>query len=407
VAAPGNGLVAQSGGPTAVINSSVCGVVQGWQKVNSGSLYGALYGIMGVLEESFIDLTKQSSSIIEGLKNTPGAALGSCRYKVKSETDYHQLLSVFKKHDIRYFFYIGGNDSMDTADTVNRLAQAEGYEMKVIGIPKTVDNDLPFTDHCPGYGSAAKYLATVVLNTGIDLNSLITTNSIVVMEAMGRNTGWLAAASALAKSQENDPPHLICLPEVPFYRERFLIDVSEKYRDLGCLYIVASEGLVDENGRYLLAKDDLDSFGHVQLGGVADALKALIEKELELKVRCNVLGTVQRSAMHFASKVDAEEAYLVGQQAVALAVRGESGQMVTLERVEEDYLCKTGSIELYRVANVEKKMPPEMISTNGFGVNDIFIHYARPLIRGEISLSTKNGLPQYVSLTDHISRKAI
>lgn len=407
MAAPGNGLVAQSGGPTAVINSSVCGVVQGWQKANSGSLYGALYGIRGVLEESFIDLTKQSSSVIEGLKNTPGAALGSCRYKVKSETDYHQLLSVFKKHDIRYFFYIGGNDSMDTADTVNRLAQADGYEMKVVGIPKTVDNDLPFTDHCPGYGSAAKYLATVVLNTGIDLNSLITTKSIVVMEAMGRNTGWLAAASALAKRRESDPPHLICLPEVPFNRERFLIDVLDKYRDLGFLYIVASEGLVDENGRYLLSTDDLDSFGHVQLGGVADALKALIEKELELKVRCNVLGTVQRSAMHFASKVDAEEAYLVGQQAVALAVRGESGQMVILERVEEDYLCKTGSIELYRVANVEKKMPPEMIATNGFGVNDNFIHYARPLIRGEVSLSTKNGLPQYVSLTDHMSRKAI
>lgn len=405
--APGNGLVAQSGGPTAVINSSVCGVVQGWQKLFSGNLYGALYGIRGVLEEAFIDLTGQNITTIEGLKHTPGAALGSCRYKVKSEKDYHQLLSVFKKYDIRYFFYIGGNDSMDTADTIYNLAQAEGYEMIVIGIPKTVDNDLPFTDHCPGYGSAAKYLATVVLNTGIDLNSLITTTNIVVMEAMGRNTGWLAAASALAKSREVDPPHLICLPEVPFNRERFLTDVSEKYRDLGFLYIVASEGLVDEKGCYIFAKEARDSFGHVRLGGVADAMKNLIEEELKLNVRCNVLGTVQRSAMHFASRVDAEEAYLVGRQAVTLADRGDSGQMVTLERVEEDYLCKTGSIDLKQVANVEKKVPLEMISANGFGVNDLFIRYARPLIRGEVSLSTHNGLPQYVSLTDNISRKAI
>ncbi len=405
--ASGNGLVAQSGGPTAVINNSVCGVVQGWKKMNSDILYGALYGIRGVLEETFIDLTKQSSRIIKGLKNTPGAALGSCRYKVKSEADYHQLLSVFKKHDIRYFFYIGGNDSMDTAYKVHSLAQSEGYEMKVVGIPKTVDNDLPYTDHCPGYGSAAKYLATVVLNTGIDLSSLITTNNIVVMEAMGRNTGWLAAASALAKSREDDPPHLICLPEVPFNRERFLTDVSEKYRDLGFLYIVASEGLVDENGRYVFAKESRDSFGHVQLGGVADALKTLIEKEIKLKVRCNVLGTVQRSAMHFASQVDAEEAYLVGHQAVALASQGDSGRMVTLERVEEDYLCKTGSIELNCVANVEKKIPPEMITDNGFGVSDKFIRYARPLIQGEVLFSTQNGLPLYVSLSGYRSRNAL
>lgn len=407
MAASGNGLVAQSGGPTAVINNSVCGVVQGWKKMNSGKLYGALYGIRGVLEETFIDLTKKNSRIIEGLKNTPGAALGSCRYKVKSEADYHQLLSVFKKHDIRYFYYIGGNDSMDTADKVHSLALSEGYEMKVIGIPKTVDNDLPYTDHCPGYGSAAKYLATVVLNTGIDLSSLITTNNIVVMEAMGRNTGWLAAASALAKRREDDPPHLICLPEVPFNRERFLTDVSEKYRDLGFLYIVASEGLVDENGRYVFAKESRDSFGHVQLGGVADALKTLIEKEIKLKVRCNVLGTVQRSAMHFASRVDAEEAYLVGHQAVTLTSQGNSGQMVTLERVEEDYLCKTGSIDLNCVANIEKKMPPEMIRPDGFGVSDSFIKYARPLIRGEVLLSTQNGLPLYVSLADHRSRNAV
>jgi ATP-dependent phosphofructokinase / diphosphate-dependent phosphofructokinase len=392
----GNAVVAQSGGPTAVINNSVCGIVQGWQKHGfAGKLYGALFGITGVLTEKFIDLTAQDPKAVENLRHTPGAALGSCRYKVKTEEDYQQILDAFKKHDIRYFFYVGGNDSMDTADKVHQLAVKQNYEMCVIGVPKTVDNDLPFTDHCPGYGSAAKYLATTVMNTGLDLKSLITKNRVLILEAMGRNTGWLAAATALAKRQGNDPPHLIYLPETPFHRESFLKDVERVYKELNHVYVVVSEGIVDEKGQYVFAEASKDSFGHAQLGGLADSLKSMVEGELALKTRCVIPSTIQRSSMYLASKVDAEEAYLVGLEAVNLVAREKSGLMVTLDRVEEDYLCRAGSVELNRVSNVEKKLPREWITESGTFVTNEFLRYARPLIRGEVVIPMVDGLPDY------------
>jgi 6-phosphofructokinase 1 len=395
----GNGIVAQSGGPTAVINNSVYGVIREWQKTDGfGTLFGGLHGIKGILQEDFINLSAQQSSVIEGLRYTPGAALGSCRYKLKEE-EYPKLLQIFKQRNIRTFFYVGGNDSMDTANKVHRLALEKNYDLKVIGVPKTIDNDLPFTDHCPGYGSAAKYVATTVMETGIDLKDLLASSQVTILEAMGRNTGWLAAAAALAKKDADDVPHLIYLPEKPFSRERFLADVDRCYRKLGHVYVVVSEGVTDEKGAYLSADSARDAFGHVRLGGIADALKALIERELKLKARSNVLGTTQRAAMHYASRTDADEAFLVGREAVRLAAQEMSGLMVTIVREgTKEYLSTPGCVELRRVANAEKKFPLDWINEAGNFVTNRFLDYARPLIAGEIQVPTKNGLPDYVRL---------
>lgn len=398
----GNAVVAQSGGPTAVINNSVCGVVQEWQEHRpAGTLYGALYGVRGILEGEYINLSAQDSDLIEGLRYTPGVALGSSRYRLDTDEDYFRLLQGFKKMDIRFFFYIGGNDSMDTACQVHRLALREGYEMQVIGIPKTIDNDLPLTDHCPGYGSAAKFMATTVLETGLDLEGLITTSRVVITEVMGRNTGWLAAATSLARRKEGSAPHLIYLPEVTFSRECFLADLEETCRRYGLAYVVAAEGLVDETGRYLFACRSRDSFGHARLGGLAETLKELVEKETGIKARCNVPGTMQRSAMHYASRVDAEEAYRVGAEAVRLALGGQSGLMVTLERGPgEEYHFYPGAVSLERVANVEKKVPREWINLRGNDVTPELLRYVRPLIRGEVAVPTDDGLPAFVHLPD-------
>ena len=392
----GNAVVAQSGGPTAVINNSLYGVISGWQKHNmQGKLYGALFGITGVLDENYLDIAGQCPDRMKNLRHTPGAALGSCRYKVKDEDDYQRLINSFKKNDVRFFFYVGGNDSMDTADKVHQLAAKQNYDMHVIGIPKTVDNDLPITDHCPGYGSAAKYLATTVMNTGLDLKSLITKNRVLILEAMGRNAGWLAAAAALARRNPNDPPHLVYLPETPFSRESFLKDVEGVYKDLNHVYVVVSEGIVDEKGQYVFAEASKDSFGHAQLGGLADALKSMVEENLGLKTRCVIPSTIQRSSMYLASRVDTEEAFMVGEKAVELAAGGKSGLMVTLDRVEEDYLCRASSVELNKVSNVEKKLPLEWISDSRTFVTQDFIRYASPLIRGEVTIPMKDGLPDY------------
>ncbi|NLA12527.1 MAG: 6-phosphofructokinase [Firmicutes bacterium] len=397
----GNAVVAQSGGPTAVINNSVCGVVQEWLKGEPpGKLYGALFGIRGVLEENLLDLGRQPSHIIEGLRYTPGAALGSSRYRLAKEEDFARLLEAFKKHNIRYFFYIGGNDSMDTADKINRFADGVDYEIRVIGIPKTIDNDLPGTDHTPGYGSAAKFLAATVSETGLDLKGLVTSNRIVVLEAMGRNAGWLTAAAALAKREECDAPHLIYLPEVTFDRERFLKEVAGIYREYRFAYIVASEGIRYGDGRYVFAGGEKDPFGHVRLGGLADTLKELIEAELGVNVRGISLGTLQRSAAHFASRTDADEAYAVGAAAVQAALRGETDVMITLLRDETAgfYRCFTGTAPLSDVANVEKKVPAEWIAPTGSYLEDAFLRYAHPLIDGQVSPVFRNGLPDFVHL---------
>jgi 6-phosphofructokinase len=395
----GNALVAQSGGPTAVINNSVCGVVQEWLKNEQiGKIYGGISGIKGILDGDIIDLGQQDPAAIEGLRYTPGAGIYSCRYKVTAE-DQIKLVEIFKKLNIRYFFYIGGNDSMDTAHKTYLASQDAGYDMAVIGIPKTVDNDLPFTDHCPGYASAAKYLATTVRETGIDLESVSTKNKVTILEAMGRNAGWLTAAGALSKRRPEEAPHLIYLPEIAFSQERFFADLEEVYKQLGYVYVVVSEGIVDEKGEYCFASGSVDAFGHAQLSGVGDALKQLVEKELGIKARCNTLGTAQRSATHFAAATDAKEAYMVGVAAVKYALDDITGVMVTIDRVQENpYQSRPGMVPLAKVANVENKVPLSWINQAGNYINDDFLAYARPLIMGEVQIPMRDGLPDYVRL---------
>lgn len=395
----GNAIVAQSGGPTAVINNSVCGVIQEWMRQNTGGkMFAGISGIKGILEGKLMDMGQQDSAVIEGLKYTPGAALHSCRHKV-TDQQQKQLIELFKKYDIRYFFYNGGNDSMDTTHKTYLAAQAAGYELYVMGVPKTIDNDLIHTDHCPGFGSAAKYIATTVRETGIDLESVSTKNKVTILEAMGRNAGWLTASAALAKRKPEDAPHLIYLPETPFSKANFIKDVEKVYNNLGYVYVVVSEGLVDENGDYCFVGSDVDDFGHKQLSGVGVAVADLVEKELGIKARCNTLGTAQRSAMHFASACDAGEAYMTGADAVKYALAGNTGMMVAIQRLsDEPYQSGTKLVPLEEVANAEFKMPVEWINQAGNYVTADFLKYAAPLIEGEVKLPMKNGLPDYVSL---------
>jgi 6-phosphofructokinase len=382
----GNCIIAQSGGPTAVINASVYGVIEEATKHNQiQGIYGAINGILGVLNTEIIDLRKESPGTINGLKSTPASALGSCRYKLKPD-DYEKVMEVFKKYNIRYFFYAGGNDSMDTANRVNNLACEQGYELKVIGVPKTVDNDLRETDHCPGYGSVIRHNAIAIRDAGMDTEAIGTTDKVKIFETMGRDTGWIAAGSALAREEKNDAPHLIYLPEKPMSIDKFLTDVQNVYDKLGYVFIAASEGVVGEDKQPLAAlasKVDLDSFGHRQYGDVGAFLAELVRDKLKLKARWEKPGTMQRSAADRASKVDIEEACLVGRFAVKSAVEGKSGFMVTLIREKDSiYKIHTGLVGLEKVANLRKAVPSNFINEKGNDVTEDFLEYARPLIGG-------------------------
>jgi len=401
----GNALVAQSGGPTAVINSSVCGVVQEAAKHEAiTGMFAAYNGILGVLQEKIFDLGAEDPKAVEMLKTTPSAALGSCRHKLKgleqSRADYERVLEVFRAHNIRYFFYAGGNDSMDTAAKIKDLSASEGYEMLVMGVPKTIDNDLAFTDHCPGYGSVAKFIAASSLEAGRDTESLYTFDTCAVLETMGRNAGWIAAASALARRDEEDAPHLVYVPEVSFSKEKFVEDVRAVHARLGRCFIAASEGMRWDNGRYVAEDPSVlakDSFGHSQLGGVSQVLKAIIENELGLKTRWMMPGLTQRNAMHFASRTDRDEAWLCGAEAVRRAVSGTSGYMVTLERVSDrPYRARTGLARLEDVANGEKKLPVEWMNKEGNFPAQEFIDYAGPLIEGEVEVPIEGGVPLFM-----------
>ncbi|MHC4122897.1 MAG: 6-phosphofructokinase [Planctomycetota bacterium] len=401
-----NAIVAQSGGPTAAINASACGVIQEAVKsAQIGSVIGATNGILGVLKEDLFDISAEEPQVIEALKRTPAAAIGSCRYKLKSleesQADYERILDVFKAHNIHYFFYIGGNDSMDTADKVNKLAKDTGYELVCMGVPKTIDNDLAYTDHCPGYGSVAKYVATSAMCAGKDTEALYTTDTCTILEVMGRNAGWIAAAAGLARRTPQDSPHLIYMPEAAFTFDKFVTDVKEVLKEFKRVFIVAGEGLRNEKGDYITADAgafNKDSFGHVQLGGVAEILKAIIEKEVGIKARFNKLGTNQRCAMHFASLTDINESYMCGQMAVKHALDGQSGKMVTLLREDKGgYECTTGLAELIDVANGEKKVPPEYINAGGNGVTQAMLDYVRPLVQGEAPITIgPDGLPVFM-----------
>ena len=401
--AAGKAIFAQSGGPTAVINSSICGAIEEARKHKEiVAMYGSIHGILGVLHENMIDLNRESPRTISLLRQTPSSSLGSSRYKLKEE-DYDRILKVLAAHDIRYFFIAGGNDSMDTANRVFRMARERGYELSVMGLPKTVDNDLPITDHCPGYGSVARWLALSVRDAGLDTEAIYTSDTIKVVETMGRNAGWITAATALARQRPNDAPHIILLPEIPFSRDKFLSDVERVYRKLGYALITCCEGLRDENGDYLTASQrslDTDRFGHRQLGGVGETLCGIIADGLKIKARADKPGTIQRVSALLASPVDVEEAYATGAQAVKHAVEGKSGWMVTLEREPgAEYACKTGIVSLEEVANREKKVPREFINAEGTGVTGAFLEYVTPLIGGP--------LPEYARLEKHFVKKRL
>jgi 6-phosphofructokinase 1 len=406
--AKANAIVAQSGGPTCVINSSVCGVIQEAAKTKKiDRVLAANNGILGVLKEELFDVSAEKASVIEALKRTPAAAMGSCRYKLKSsdqaQSDFDRVLDVFKAHEIRYFFYAGGNDSMDTADKVNKLAAQRGYELVCIGIPKTIDNDLAYTDHCPGFGSVAKYVATCAMEAGRDNEALSTVETCSIVEVMGRNAGWIAAAAGLATREPQDAPHLIYMPEAAFTFEKLIRDVKEVYKEFGRVFIIVGEGLRDEKGNYITAETagfGNDAFGHAQLGGVAEMLKNVIEKEAGIKARWNKLGTQQRGAMHFASLTDVNEAYMCGKMAVKAAMSGVNGKMITLVREKNaKYKCTTGLAELKDVANGEKKVPKEFINEKGNHITEACRRYIGPLIKGEASIIIgRDGLPEYVRL---------
>ncbi len=374
-------VVAQSGGPTAVFNSSACGVIQEALKHDGfDAVYGASNGIMGILNENLIDMRKESPAQIERMRRTPGSVLGTCRRKLKTE-DLERILAVFKAHDIRYFFYNGGNDSMDTANQISRMATDSGYEMRVFGIPKTVDNDLMETDHCPGFGSAARWAAIATRDVGRDTAAgALTTTSIALMEIMGRDAGWLTGATALGREDADSAPHLIYLPEVPFETDQFLDDIKKVHDRLGYVIITLSEGIRDPEGNAITESSTVDAFGHKQLGGVGDFLARTITAKLGIKARANIPGTVQRCSILGASAVDLEEAYLVGQMGVKYALEGHTGYMVALVRESaEPYSCTTGLAPLEKVANFAKSVPAEFITEEGNNVNDKFIAYAKPL----------------------------
>lgn len=396
----GNVLVGQSGGPTAVINASVEGVVA--EALNHAcieEIYGSLNGVLGILNEDFIDLAAESQQTIRALRHTPGAALGTCRYKLKKQADFERVLEVFKAHNIRYFFYAGGNDSQDTADKISKLAQQQGYELRVIGIPKTIDNDLPVTDHCPGYGSVIKHVATTVREMACDHEAMGQHDLVSILEVMGRNAGWIAAGASLAKRRDHphDAPHLIYLPEVAFSSEKFIADVQRVLKREKYCMIVVGEGLVDADGNYVSAAEATDSFGHAQLGGAGEYLKSLVEQNLAgIKARVAKLGITQRAAAHAGSKTDADEAFLAGQAAVKAAIKGETDVMVTLLRGDADhYTVETGLAPLSEIANGVKKLPREWINEDGTSMNHQFVRYAQPLIQGETPVPYDNGLPVF------------
>jgi 6-phosphofructokinase len=396
-----NLLIAQSGGPTAAINSSVCGIiVEAEQRGNIDGIYGAINGILGVLNEELVDLRQEDRTTILNLRKTPSAALGSCRYKL-SERDYTKLMEVFAAHNISYFLYAGGNDSMETAHQVAKLAAERNYDLHVMGVPKTVDNDLMVTDHCPGYGSVARFNAIAVRDSGLDTEAIYTTDTVKIIETMGRDTGWITASTALGRDGLDSAPHLIYLPERPFVSGKFLEDVKSVYDRLGRVVICVCEGLKDEKGEFVKAstkKIDTDKFGHSQLGGVADYLVNLISENLNLKARYDKPGTIQRVSMTCASQTDLEEAYRVGQIAISKAVDGETDKMVTLVRKGSDpYVCETGLVELEKVALRTKKVPNEFISKDSNFVSKEFLEYAKPLIGGP--------LPEYAHLKKKIIEK--
>jgi len=404
----GNAIFGQSGGPTSVINASAAGVFTEALKQDCiPKVFGAAHGIKGILEERFYDIGCEDPKELELMKTTPSSALGSVRYKLANlevdDTDYKRLLEVFKKYDIRYFFYNGGNDSMDTCNKISKYMQKVGYECRVMGVPKTIDNDLAGTDHCPGYGSAARYIATATMEVYLDAR-VYDTPMVCVLEIMGRNAGWLTAASSLA-ALKGAGPDLIYLPEIDFDMDSFISQVKAVYgKNNGKVIIAVSEGIRDKNKIYIseygsdLAKEK-DSFGHAQLGGTGQVLAARLKDELNCKTRAIEFSLLQRCAAHCASKTDVDEAFRAGELAVQYAVSGTTDHMVAYERESgNEYKCNFKLVNLSTVANAEKKVPREWINKDGNGLTKDFIDYALPLIQGHSAPPMEDGLPRFTKL---------
>ena len=401
-----NAFYAQSGGVTAVINATACGLIQEARRhpEKIGKVFAGRDGIIGALTEDLIDTSLESDEDIARLRSTPGGAFGSCRYKLKSLEDhraqYERLIEVFKVHDIGYFFYNGGNDSMDTAWKVSQIAEKMGYPVVCVGVPKTVDNDLPLTDCCPGFGSVAKYVATSIREAGYDVASMARTSTkIFVLEVMGRHAGWITAACGLASEKTGEPPHILLFPEVPFNPEKFLVRVQECVTQYGYCTVAVSEGLSDADGKLIADSGTKDAFGHSQLGGVGQIVAQLIKDKLGYKYHWALADYLQRSARHLASRTDVEQAYALGVAAVDLALQGKNAVMATINRLsDEPYRWEIGDAPLKDIANVERKMPPEFITADGFHITDACRTYLQPLIEGEDPPPYRKGLPDYVRL---------
>lgn len=403
----GAAIFGQSGGPSSVINSSAAGVFIEALKHSDviTHVYGAAHGIKGILDEQFYDIGQEDMKELELLRNTPSSALGSVRYKLKpadvDDTDYRRLLEVFKKYNIRYFFYNGGNDSMDTCNKVSKFMQQSGYECRVIGVPKTIDNDLFGTDHCPGYGSAAKYIATSIMELKLDA-TVYNTGMVCVLEVMGRNAGWLTAAAQLA-TYKGLGADLIYLPETPFDVDEFLASVADVCaRNNNKCMVVVSEGIKNAEGKYVgeFVASKTDLFGHAQLGGVGQMLADMVKEKLGVKVRAIEFSLLQRCAAHLASRVDVEEAFASGAYAVKAAIAGETDKMVILQRdySAEGYSCQPALMDVALAANTEKKIPAEWILPAGRGLTQDYVDYALPLIQGDCKAPLEDGLPRFAHL---------
>ena len=401
-----NAFYAQSGGVTAVINASACGVIETARKHRGAisRVYAGRNGIIGALREDLIDTSKESTAAIRGLASTPAGAFGSCRHKLRgleeNRAEYERLIEVFRAHEIHYFFYNGGGDSADTCLKVSQLSEAMGYPLQAIHIPKTIDNDLPLTDCCPGFGSVAKYVAISTREAALDVASMCETSTkVFILEVMGRHAGWIAAASGLAAEGEGDAPHIILFPEVAFNREKFLKRVEDTVKNRGYCVIVASEGTQYEDGSFLAESGLKDAFGHSQLGGLAPTLAQMVKDELGHKYHWAVADYLQRSARHIASLTDVKQAYDLGEAAVELALQGKNAIMPCIVRGKgQRYRWTIGEAPLEQVANREKKMPRNFITSNGFGITAAAREYLEPLIQGEAYPEYSKGMPKYVRL---------
>jgi 6-phosphofructokinase 1 len=405
-----NAFYAQSGGVTSVINASACGVIETAREHRDriGRVFAGRNGIIGALQEELIDTSRESRAAIRGLMQTPAGAFGSCRHKLKSLEDnraeYERLIEVFRAHDIRYFFYNGGGDSADTCLKVAQLGEALDYPLQAIHVPKTIDNDLPITDNSPGFGSVAKYVAISTREAALDVASMCATSTkVFILEVMGRHAGWIAAAAGLAKQEDGDAPHCILFPEIAFDEKKFLARVERSVKKYGYCVVVASEGTQTADGTFLSDAGTRDAFGHAQLGGLAPALAGLVKDSLGYKYHWAVADYLQRSARHVASQTDLDQAYAVGRAAVELAVKGKNAVMPCIVRGSgKRYSWRIGTAPLEKIANVEKKMPRNFITRDGFGITASAREYLAPLIRGEAYPDYRDGLPVYVRLKNEL-----